>query len=291
MHKGNWIARPWKREQRLVYRELGQLQRLRKLRLGHCYSYFQWRNREYNPAVCDFLDTTSPDPVHNTVPEIKDLAIAAENKLVAPHAPSSTSHSTETMATTPRNVAGSANVTTFPKLSGSIASRAIVNASVYQHECLELSLDSGLDLMLQGTPRLEILEVPQMATRIGLEEVQAMVTAWPRLRILGLRSETEIDWKNEDELENEDGHSPTTVPRPRSISSDIIPTLLETLYHPEFPTLGQEKMIERRDMAQDGCLAWLREHYPKVAVRGADGDDELEVDDLSGDPWERWDDD
>ena len=52
-------------------------------------------------------------------------------------------------------------------------------------------------------------------------------------------------------------------------------------------------MTERRDMIQDECLAWMKYHYPRVIVRGARGDNDLEVDDCAypgnGFKWDRWD--
>ncbi|KAF8941911.1 hypothetical protein BGZ47_007058 [Haplosporangium gracile] len=55
------------------------------------------------------------------------------------------------------------------------------------HDCLELSLESGLD-ELAKLKELEVLAVYQMAHRIGLAEVQWMVVNWPRLKAInGLR--------------------------------------------------------------------------------------------------------
>ncbi|KAF9282392.1 hypothetical protein BGZ88_011058 [Linnemannia elongata] len=53
----------------------------------------------------------------------------------------------------------------------------------FDHDCLELSLASGLD-ELAGLKELEELVVSQMAHRIGLAEVQWMVENWPRLRTI-----------------------------------------------------------------------------------------------------------
>ncbi|KAF9537701.1 hypothetical protein EC957_007804, partial [Mortierella hygrophila] len=59
----------------------------------------------------------------------------------------------------------------------------------FDTNCLELSLESGLD-ELAGLKQLEELDVAQMAHRIGLVEVQWMVENWPRLRIInGLKYE------------------------------------------------------------------------------------------------------
>ncbi|KAF9550576.1 hypothetical protein EC957_000250 [Mortierella hygrophila] len=68
----------------------------------------------------------------------------------------------------------------------------------FQYSCLPLSLASGLDLM-SDLKELRELNVEQMAHRIGLEEVQWMVTNWPRLnRIIGLNVKDEsikaVEW-------------------------------------------------------------------------------------------------
>ena len=58
----------------------------------------------------------------------------------------------------------------------------------HQHECLEMSLESGLD-QLEGLKRLQVLNISLMATKIGQKEAQWMGEQWPRLReIHGLGS-------------------------------------------------------------------------------------------------------
>ncbi|KAF9152102.1 hypothetical protein BG015_005761 [Linnemannia schmuckeri] len=59
----------------------------------------------------------------------------------------------------------------------------------YQYECLEMSLDSGLQ-KLETLKDLEEVNVTRMATCIGVEEVKWMRRAWPRLKTLdGLNDE------------------------------------------------------------------------------------------------------
>ncbi|KAF9905656.1 hypothetical protein EC991_001486 [Linnemannia zychae] len=61
--------------------------------------------------------------------------------------------------------------------------------SYFQTDCLELSLESGLD-ELAGLEQLEELDVSQMAHRIGMEEVRWMVEHWPNLKTVeGLKYE------------------------------------------------------------------------------------------------------
>ncbi|KAF9097522.1 hypothetical protein BGX23_008600 [Mortierella sp. AD031] len=63
-----------------------------------------------------------------------------------------------------------------------------------QRNCLELSLEGGLD-ELAGLKRLEELDVYQMAHRIGLSEVRWMVEHWPELKVIhGLAY---YDWDDE----------------------------------------------------------------------------------------------
>ncbi|KAK3837751.1 MAG: hypothetical protein JOS17DRAFT_372965 [Linnemannia elongata] len=55
-----------------------------------------------------------------------------------------------------------------------------------QGDCLELMLESGLDLM-SGLDQLRVLNVSRMAHHIGLEEAKWMRAHWPRLHtVLGL---------------------------------------------------------------------------------------------------------
>ncbi|GJJ74979.1 hypothetical protein EMPS_07337 [Entomortierella parvispora] len=223
-------------EQRLVYREIGRLSRLRKLRLGQCYSFSQWRTNEYCPATCDFLDTTSLNSVCDVVAEAK--------------------------------------TTDSYDLSGSITSRAIVDVSVYQYQSLEFSLASGLGLMLQGTPRLEILEVPEMATRIGPNEIQAMITAWPRLRQLGLRSFTKVNWEGVVDFKG-DSFTPTEVPPPPGLPSSLMTSLAEAMQFVAGSKL-ERPLTERRNIIEDECLTWLKDHCPDVDIKGAEGYSELE---------------
>jgi len=58
----------------------------------------------------------------------------------------------------------------------------------HQYECLEMSLESGLD-RLEGLKRLQVLNISLMATRIGQREAQWMAEQWPELHeIRGLES-------------------------------------------------------------------------------------------------------
>ncbi|KAK3805804.1 MAG: hypothetical protein J3Q66DRAFT_122804 [Benniella sp.] len=50
----------------------------------------------------------------------------------------------------------------------------------HQYECLEMSLESGLD-QLGGLKRLRILNVSLMAHKVGLQEAQWMAEQWPKL--------------------------------------------------------------------------------------------------------------
>ncbi|KAF8959465.1 hypothetical protein BGZ46_001753 [Entomortierella lignicola] len=52
---------------------------------------------------------------------------------------------------------------------------------VNQYECLEMTLDTGLD-MLSELKQLEVLDVTLMSHRIGIKEVQWMSENWPKLK-------------------------------------------------------------------------------------------------------------
>ncbi|KAG0286141.1 hypothetical protein BGZ96_009744 [Linnemannia gamsii] len=64
----------------------------------------------------------------------------------------------------------------------------------YQYDCLEMSLESGLQ-KLETLKDLKELDVFRMATCVGVEEVQWMTKAWPKLaRLSGLNVEgNEVD--------------------------------------------------------------------------------------------------
>ncbi|KAF9327816.1 hypothetical protein BG006_008925 [Podila minutissima] len=53
----------------------------------------------------------------------------------------------------------------------------------YQYECLELTLESGLDL-LAGLTSLRVLNVTRMAHRIGINELEWMNVHWPNLKTI-----------------------------------------------------------------------------------------------------------
>jgi hypothetical protein len=53
-----------------------------------------------------------------------------------------------------------------------------------QYDCLEMSLESGLD-KLSGLKSLKKLNVGRLETKIGINEVQWMVENWPELSIVG----------------------------------------------------------------------------------------------------------
>lgn len=74
----------------------------------------------------------------------------------------------------------------------------IYGDTAYQYECLEMSLDSGLQ-RLETLKDLEEVNIFRMATCVGVQEVKWMTKAWPRLVSLeGLNVEG-----NEDEDEAE----------------------------------------------------------------------------------------
>jgi len=50
----------------------------------------------------------------------------------------------------------------------------------FQYDCLEMSLESGLD-KLSGLKSLKELNIESLATKIGIKEVQWMVENWPKL--------------------------------------------------------------------------------------------------------------
>ncbi|KAF9361231.1 hypothetical protein BGX34_007261 [Mortierella sp. NVP85] len=63
-----------------------------------------------------------------------------------------------------------------------------------QYECLEMSLESGLD-ELEGLKRLRVLNISLMATRVGQKEAIWMAEQWPGLRdIHGLASRSARQW-------------------------------------------------------------------------------------------------
>ncbi|KAF9094820.1 hypothetical protein BGX23_001535 [Mortierella sp. AD031] len=60
---------------------------------------------------------------------------------------------------------------------------ALIPQMYQQTKCLELMLESGLNLM-GGLKRLRVLNIPRMAHRIGLHELVWMRHQWPRLRVV-----------------------------------------------------------------------------------------------------------
>ncbi|KAF8943474.1 hypothetical protein BGZ47_005391 [Haplosporangium gracile] len=72
--------------------------------------------------------------------------------------------------------------------------RTMAVDAYFDHNCLELSLESGLN-ELAGLKQLEELEGDQMAHRIGLVEVQWMVANWPRLRTISGLQYRDCDWE------------------------------------------------------------------------------------------------
>ncbi|KAF9094833.1 hypothetical protein BGX29_009351, partial [Mortierella sp. GBA35] len=59
----------------------------------------------------------------------------------------------------------------------------VVGSAQFQMNCLEMSLESGLDLM-SGLKELRILDVTFMCHRIGVHELEWMETNWPNLASL-----------------------------------------------------------------------------------------------------------
>ncbi|KAF9276043.1 hypothetical protein BGZ74_003769 [Mortierella antarctica] len=63
------------------------------------------------------------------------------------------------------------------------SSRDAMDGEDHQYECLEMTLESGLD-QLKSLKKLRVLDVQRMEQRIGLKEMQWMSQHWPRLRVI-----------------------------------------------------------------------------------------------------------
>lgn len=63
-------------------------------------------------------------------------------------------------------------------------------------DCLEMTLESGLD-MLEGLTELRELSVSRMASSVGVEEVKWMIRHWPALK--AIRGLTPKDWVGSDD--------------------------------------------------------------------------------------------
>ncbi|KAG0029749.1 hypothetical protein BGZ81_003477 [Podila clonocystis] len=73
----------------------------------------------------------------------------------------------------------------------------------YQYECLELTLESGLDLLV-GLKALRVLNVTRMAHRIGIRELEWMHVNWPNLKtIAGLVRKPRLRGLSVDEEDEE----------------------------------------------------------------------------------------
>ncbi|KAK3811077.1 MAG: hypothetical protein J3Q66DRAFT_58571 [Benniella sp.] len=73
--------------------------------------------------------------------------------------------------------------------------------SFYQYDCLEMSLESGLD-KLSGLKSIEKMDLRKLETKIGIKEIQWMVENWPKLSaIYGLhdrrRDVEAVEWLQE----------------------------------------------------------------------------------------------
>lgn len=89
--------------------------------------------------------------------------------------------------------------------------RTMIVEEAVQIDCLELTLESGLDELV-GLKDLEVFGAYQMAHRIGLPEVKWMVNNWPKLKTIhGLRYEHRDcdlrDQNGEEEAEDNDGEN------------------------------------------------------------------------------------
>lgn len=84
----------------------------------------------------------------------------------------------------------------FRRLDTSMSSIEIEDAlstgfATYQYDCLEFSLESGLDI-LSGLKELRVLDVKSTAHRIGVAELEWMRIHWPKLKTIeGLESRRE----------------------------------------------------------------------------------------------------
>ncbi|KAG0048212.1 hypothetical protein BGZ83_006796 [Gryganskiella cystojenkinii] len=265
-------------EQRVVYRQLGQLTKLRIFRTGY-HGGENWVAATDQQWNVRFLDTS-----------------------VAAAVPSSQT-TTETI---------------FPLSSASHASRAVVVGTRYQQKSLEWSLDSGLRLMLQGTPNMEAIDLHQMASRIGLPEVQAMTDAWPKLRHLGLIQEArrhhghdnddddddDDGEEEEEEVEDDEGQDENQdeeitveggsleselndqdqVPMTNGQTEEPTTEALEDIVVPDWtqsPPIGLEEDTSQLLTAH---VVWLQEHFSDLEIVHAYDEDEEDEEEH----WSQW---
>jgi hypothetical protein len=102
-----------------------------------------------------------------------------------------------------------------------------------QKNCLEFSLDSGLEL-LEGLKSLRVLNVARMNHRIGLSEVQWMCRSWPKLRMIeGLLKVKSMElWQ-------------------ASLDDDV--------------TIGLgESLSSDRRLEEEVIVCWLKTHHPQL---------------------------
>jgi hypothetical protein len=99
---------------------------------------------------------------------------------------------------------------------------SIIDFAIYQYDCLEFSLESGLDI-LSGLKELRVLDVKSTAHRIGVAELEWMRIHWPKLTtIVGLESRREWAGALEDGQAVKDAVEAWIKNHPNGIGSSFV---------------------------------------------------------------------
>ncbi|KAF9905648.1 hypothetical protein EC991_001478 [Linnemannia zychae] len=116
--------------------------------------------------------------------------------------------------------------------------RTMIVSEKVQHQCLELTLESGLDELAE-LKELEELNVYQMAHRIGIVEVKWMVEQWPKLK--ALRGLVCPDYNKRFEIDYE--------------------AMILSMEH--VPGANEEEEVE---VEEPEHIVWLKKHRPDIEL-------------------------
>ncbi|GJJ70078.1 hypothetical protein EMPS_02427 [Entomortierella parvispora] len=248
-------------DQRVVYRQLGQLKRLKVLRLGY-NGPSNWVPDRNQRRVVDFLDMAPSLSDNYGEQGYRHSYLPEGESHCRCHGSKEHTHHVETSLREQRLM-----------MYGSRVSRHYEVGPRYQDLSLEWSLDSGLGLFLRGARNIESIGLHQMATRIGMAEVMAMVEVWPKLKHLGLvddrnnvaggseEDEDDIVIKDEDDVEISDSDDHLgPISRPTRITAPV----------------AEARRIH---------LIWMREQNQHIDISGSDEEDYEEDED---EHWSQW---
>ena len=257
-----------RKDQKVVYKQLGQLKRLRILRLGY-NGRSNWVPNVHESRDIDLLDLA---------PSLSDSNGNQGRPVSYLPGPVPSDHWLN-LATNSRQH----RLLYYVARAG----RHYNVGARHQQLSLEWNLDSGLGLFLRGARNIESIDLHQMATRFGMSEVKAMVEAWPKLRHMDFLTGHHDDDSEDEDDDEDDDEDATSIEYDLGSAVDMSSEFGSPTSHSAMDIVpGTATTVAPTATAPWAHLFWMREKHPEISIHSSIEDEDGNEDFNN---WSQWD--